>query len=45
VLDSATPPPVAWQRLSQPPTVFVRRPTADSPPAVPVAGAGDGALQ
>jgi uncharacterized protein (DUF58 family) len=45
VLDATTPLPVAWQRLSQPPVVFVRRPTEDPAPQVPVGGAGDGAPQ
>jgi uncharacterized protein (DUF58 family) len=45
VIDAATPLPVAWQRLSQPPIVFVRRPTADAVPQVPVGGAADGAPQ
>jgi uncharacterized protein (DUF58 family) len=45
VLDAATPLPLAWQRLSQPPSVVVRRPTADPAPSVPVGGAADGASQ
>jgi uncharacterized protein (DUF58 family) len=45
VLDAATPLPLAWQRLSQPPIVFVRRPATDAAPQVPVGRAGDGAPQ
>jgi uncharacterized protein (DUF58 family) len=45
VLDAATPLPLAWQRLSQPPIVFVRRPAADPAPQVPVGEAADGAPQ
>ncbi len=44
VIDAATPLPVAWQRLAQPPTVFVRRPTLDPAQPAPVGGAADGAL-
>ncbi len=43
VLDAGTPLPVAWQRLSQPPSVFVRRPAADPAQPVAVGGAADGA--
>ena len=42
VVDTATPLPVAWQRLSRPPTKFVRRPSADPVETVPVGRAGDG---
>jgi uncharacterized protein (DUF58 family) len=42
VLDIATPLPMAWQRLSRPPSVFVRRPTADAAEPVQVSGTGDG---
>jgi uncharacterized protein (DUF58 family) len=38
VLDAATPLPLAWQRLSRPPSVFVRPPTADPGQPVPVSG-------
>jgi uncharacterized protein (DUF58 family) len=38
VLDAATPIPVAWQRLSRPPTVFVRRPSPDDAQSVVVGG-------
>ncbi|MGB6456069.1 MAG: DUF58 domain-containing protein [Streptosporangiaceae bacterium] len=38
VLDVATPLPVAWQRLSRPPSVFARRPGGDAAEPVPVGG-------
>jgi uncharacterized protein (DUF58 family) len=45
VLGATTPLPLAWQRLSQPPITFVRRPTGDPAEPVPVGGTGDGAAQ
>jgi uncharacterized protein (DUF58 family) len=42
VMDTATPLPLAWERLSRPPTKFVRRPSADGIEPVPVGGAEDG---
>jgi uncharacterized protein (DUF58 family) len=38
VLDPATPLPVAWQRLSQPSTVFVRRQLPEPGRPVPISG-------
>jgi uncharacterized protein (DUF58 family) len=38
ILDVATPLPVAWQRLSRPPSVFARRPGGDAAQPVPVGG-------
>lgn len=38
VLDVATPLPVAWQRLSRPPSVFARRPGGDAAQPVAVGG-------
>jgi hypothetical protein len=43
VLDAATPLPLAWQRLSQPPSVFVRVPATDTGQPAPVGGQGTGA--
>jgi uncharacterized protein (DUF58 family) len=45
VLDADTPLPVAWQRLSLPPTVFMRRPTADAAESVPVGGTDNGTAE
>jgi len=43
VLDATTPLPVAWERLSQPSTVFMRRPIADPGGGpIPVGGTVDG---
>ena len=42
VLDATTPLPIAWERLSQPSTVFMRRPMADPGGPVPVGGTADG---
>jgi hypothetical protein len=44
-LDVDTPLPVAWQRLSLPPTVFMRRPTADAAGPVPVGGTDNGTTE